>query len=174
MVVYEITNLINGKKYIGMDTHNNPNYLGSGSLILKAIKKYGRQNFKKIIIEHCSNIEELEKRETYWINFYDSYHKGYNATPIAGNCKGRPVSEETRLKIMKSLKGRKVVRTVEHNINNGKSRRKIVFQYNKVGDIINTFESTYSAAKFLSVTQPTISANCLGIQRSRNFIVSYA
>lgn len=72
MVVYLITNLINGKKYIGMDTKNNPNYLGSGSLIMKAIKKYGRENFKKEILEICSTINELEKRETYWIEYFNA------------------------------------------------------------------------------------------------------
>ena len=49
MIVYLITNLINGKRYIGMDSKNNPQYLGSGTLILKAIKKYGKENFKKEI-----------------------------------------------------------------------------------------------------------------------------
>lgn len=44
-------NLINGKKYIGLDSHNNPSYLGSGTLILKAIKKYGRGNFIKKTID---------------------------------------------------------------------------------------------------------------------------
>lgn len=72
MVVYLITNLINGKRYIGMDTKNNPNYLGSGSLIVKAIKKYGKENFKKEILETCSTINELEKRETYWIEYFDA------------------------------------------------------------------------------------------------------
>ena len=55
-----------------MDTHNNPKYLGSGTLILKAVKKYGRKNFKKCILEYCSSIEELEKRETWWINYFDA------------------------------------------------------------------------------------------------------
>lgn len=39
MVVYLITNLINGKKYIGTDSKNNPKYLGSGDFIKKAIIK---------------------------------------------------------------------------------------------------------------------------------------
>jgi len=182
--IYKITNIINNKVYIGSSA--------SGFLRRKNIhvcdlsknkhhskklqnrwNKHGKENFKFEVIEYCESSKLLEK-EQYWINFYDSYHKGYNATPIAGNCKGRPVSEETRLKIMKSLKGRKVIRTIEHNINNGKSRRKIVFQYNKVGDIINKFESAASAAKFFQVDPATISANCLGIQRSRNFIINYA
>ena len=51
--VYKITNLTNGKVYIGKRTHVNPEkdtYMGSGKLILAAIKKYGRQNFSKEIL----------------------------------------------------------------------------------------------------------------------------
>ena len=72
MVVYLVENLINGKKYIGMDTNNNPRYLGSGTLQKKAIKKYGRENFKKTILEYCSSIKELEQIETWWINHLDA------------------------------------------------------------------------------------------------------
>lgn len=72
MVIYLIENLINGKKYIGMDTKNNPNYLGSGILICKAIKKYGKHNFKKTILQVCSSIEELEVKETLWINHFNA------------------------------------------------------------------------------------------------------
>lgn len=67
MIIYLTTNTINGKKYVGMDSNNNPNYLGSGSLVLKAIKKYGKENFKKEILESCSSVKEMEERETYWI-----------------------------------------------------------------------------------------------------------
>jgi len=42
MVIYKITNLINNKFYIGQDIKNNPKYLGSGNLIISAIKKYGK------------------------------------------------------------------------------------------------------------------------------------
>jgi group I intron endonuclease len=72
MIVYLVTNLINGKKYIGMDTKNNPKYLGSGSIIIKSIKKYGRENFKKEILEYCSSLDELEKKETYWIEHFNA------------------------------------------------------------------------------------------------------
>jgi group I intron endonuclease len=72
MVVYLTINLINNKKYVGMDTKNDPNYLGSGLLIKKAIKKYGKENFKKEILEYCTSISELENRETWWINYFDA------------------------------------------------------------------------------------------------------
>ena len=44
MVIYKTTNLVNGKSYVGMDSKNDPNYLGSGKLLKRAVKKYGRES----------------------------------------------------------------------------------------------------------------------------------
>jgi hypothetical protein len=46
MIVYKTINLIDGKIYIGQDLNNNPDYLGSGIYLKRAIKKHGRNNFK--------------------------------------------------------------------------------------------------------------------------------
>lgn len=79
MIIYLTTNLINGKMYIGLDTKNNENYLGSGLILKQAIEKYGKENFKKETLEECKNKEELYKREKYWINYYNSFSPiGYN------------------------------------------------------------------------------------------------
>jgi hypothetical protein len=56
MIIYCITNLINGKKYIGSDSNNNPKYMGGGTYLKKAIKKYGKENFKKEIINKVKEI----------------------------------------------------------------------------------------------------------------------
>ena len=71
MIVYVTKNLVNGKKYIGKDSHNDPNYLGSGALLLEDIKTYGKENFKKEILEHCTK-ENLGEREEYWIDYFDA------------------------------------------------------------------------------------------------------
>jgi hypothetical protein len=68
MVIYKTTNLINGKIYVGQDTKNNPNYLGSGKKLKFALKKYGIENFKKEILEECSTLDELNELEKYWIS----------------------------------------------------------------------------------------------------------
>lgn len=69
-IIYKTTNLINQKFYIGKhQTKNlNDNYLGSGNLLLKAIKKYGRKNFTKEILFQCSSLEELNNKEKEIVN----------------------------------------------------------------------------------------------------------
>lgn len=67
--IYRTTNLINNKTYIGQhrivaDTQEAKEYLGSGTAILSALKKYGAQNFKKeILINHIQTKEEANKLE---------------------------------------------------------------------------------------------------------------
>lgn len=82
MVIYKITNLINNKIYIGKNETKNDSYYGSGLLIKRAIKKYGKENFNKEILEECSSKEELNEREKFWINELNSNDIliGYNIT----------------------------------------------------------------------------------------------
>ena len=47
MIIYKTTNTINGKIYIGQDKNNNPSYYGSGKILQKAIKKYGKESYPK-------------------------------------------------------------------------------------------------------------------------------
>lgn len=82
MVIYLTRNNINGKIYIGKNSTDNPEYLGSGDYLRRAIKKYGRENFTKTIIERCGDEEILNEREKFWIAFYGSTNEdiGYNLT----------------------------------------------------------------------------------------------
>lgn len=80
--IYKTTNLINNKIYIGQHKGCifDPYYYGSGSWFIKAVKKYGKENFKCEILEECSTLEILNEREIYWIEFYQSRNPstGYN------------------------------------------------------------------------------------------------
>ena len=82
MIIYKTINIINNFIYIGQDKNNNPNYYGSGLILNNAIKKYGKENFKKEILEYCNSKEQLNQKEIYWINFYNSTNRniGYNIT----------------------------------------------------------------------------------------------
>jgi hypothetical protein len=75
MHIYKTTCLINYKVYIGMSTKDDKNYLGSGSVIKSAIKKHGKHNFKKEILEHCDTFEKLCEREIYWVDYYKNLLK---------------------------------------------------------------------------------------------------
>lgn len=95
-VIYKTTNKINGKWYIGKDKQNNYNYFGSGSLLKKAIKKYGKENFQKEILEETSN---LSSREIYWIEKTNAVKDpmSYNMVPGGG---GRGIwTEEQKQKL---------------------------------------------------------------------------
>ena len=83
--VYKITNTINNKIYIGKHKYSKPeldeNYIASGILINKSIKKYGLNNFKREIICICENLDELNEKECFYIKELQSeYPNGYNLT----------------------------------------------------------------------------------------------
>jgi hypothetical protein len=63
--VYKTTNLINNKYYYGAHTTKNinDNYLGSGNALKKAIKKYGKENFYREIIEFFDEPEKMYLKE---------------------------------------------------------------------------------------------------------------
>ena len=62
-IIYKTTNLINGKIYVGMHSTDNLNdgYLGSGWILKQAIKKYGKENFKREVLLVLSNRKLLYK-----------------------------------------------------------------------------------------------------------------
>lgn len=73
--LYVTENLINGKKYVGqhitrcnnLDAMYQDGYLGSGVLLINAIKKYGRDNFSKKIIAVYSTQKEVDRAEIAFI-----------------------------------------------------------------------------------------------------------
>lgn len=80
-LIYEIKNNINGKSYIGQYSGESfDKYFGSGKLIKSAIKKYGLENFSKIILEECFNKTELNEKEIFWIDKLKTIENGYNLT----------------------------------------------------------------------------------------------
>ena len=106
MIIYKTVNVLNGKFYIGQDSKNNPEYLGSGTLLKRAIEKHGRNNFIKETLEICSTQEELNEREKYWIKETKAQELGYNIAE--GGNGGNTYDEETRERISQEFKGRYV------------------------------------------------------------------
>lgn len=113
--IYKITNKINDKVYIGktlLDPEERfKKHINDSKKINKeqrplysAMKKYGVDNFYITLIEEC-DVESLNDREKYWIEYFGSFKNGYNAT-IGGD--GKPYLDyeliyQTYIKI-KSIK----------------------------------------------------------------------
>lgn len=110
-VIYRITNTVNNKVYIGQtvrsfDERIDDYKLGRGNDHLNnAFKKYGFDKFKFEVIDTASTIDELNQKEIYYIESYNSRNKniGYNIEVGGRNCLA---SQETREKMSKAHKGR--------------------------------------------------------------------
>ena len=63
--IYQITNLVNNKIYVGVHKTKtlDDGYMGSGKVIKAAIQKYGPENFKKDILEFFENAELMYAKE---------------------------------------------------------------------------------------------------------------
>ena len=98
--IYITTNMVNGKRYLGQkkfDAHWK-NYLGSGTVFRSAVKKYGKENFSRNIVQICFSEEELNKAEydlTIFLNVVED-SSWYNLKEGGSNGK---YGEEARRKI---------------------------------------------------------------------------
>ena len=104
---YLILNKINGKGYIGAHGTNDyeDHYLGSGLLILKAIEKYGHENFIRIILKRKESFQEAHLLESLYIKQFDTLQpNGYNICSMGGfdSMKGKKFTEEHKRKIAES------------------------------------------------------------------------
>ena len=88
--IYLLRNIINGKVYVGKTLKDPEKRLKehlSDRLkpseqhrpLYRAMNKYGPESFTLEIVEECQ-AEEAADKEIYWIDYYNSYHFGYNAT----------------------------------------------------------------------------------------------
>ena len=120
--IYLITNLINGKVYVGLTIREpeirwqeheysgrNPKYHFG-----YAIRSYGWENFKPEILAENIPIEELGDLEMYYIDLYDSYNNGYNSTKGGEGTLGHLRTEEQRMAKIKAC-------TKNHSVEGGGS-----------------------------------------------------
>lgn len=88
--IYKITNSITQECYIGQSLDISKRFkehakcgLGIdtpiGNKLYKAMQEYGLKNFTWEVLEECS-AAQLNEREKYFIDFYDSKNYGYNTT----------------------------------------------------------------------------------------------
>lgn len=146
--IYKIQNLINNKIYIGQSTNieerlRRHKIIHDDCVIHKAIQKYGAENFSYEIIELCE-IPQLDQKEIYWINYYQSTMPiGYNMVDGGSNGAG-------------FAKGRAVL------------------QYDLLGNFIAEYPSARQAAEKTQINNSSISACCRGeISHTKDFQWKY-
>ena len=183
--IYKVTNTVNGKMYIGQTRnaiekrwkqhvynsfHNAPYDKGPFHM---AIKKYGSESFVVEQIEECDDAD-LNVRETYWINQFDSRHKGYNVTN-GGEHHFRCSNEEVLPLWNDGLSVKEIAeklgvsrRVVSANLDRcgitpqekvlrgqrvgGVTSRKPIYMYDRNGNYITEFPSKYEAAEAIGFT----------------------
>jgi group I intron endonuclease len=144
MLVYKITNLVNGKNYVGQTRehlkrrwtkHVCSALKGSNTTLHKAIRKYGRESFSLEILCVCLSEEQMKFAEIAFIQALKSeVPNGYNLTfggeggeptletreKMRRSHLGKKDSEETKHKKSVANKGRKKTKEHAENISKGK------------------------------------------------------
>ena len=141
--VYKITNLINGKSYIGITQRDpqirfNEHFSNKKELLYKAKEKYEKENFQLEIIEDNIPKEKIDEKERYYIKLYNTLvPNGYNLS--IGGISNKSISEEGKQKLRKCNLG----------IRNPKCKKYILMINKDTNEILNKFVSTREAARFL-------------------------
>ena len=83
MTIFKVINETDGKVYVGYSINDNPNNLGAGKYIKRAVKDFGTRSFQKTILEEFESEESLShimERLEFWIKNYkaDNPKYGYN------------------------------------------------------------------------------------------------
>lgn len=127
--IYQTTNLLNGKIYIGKHQTKNPNdnYIGSGVALKKAIKKYGSKNFKKEVLfifntAHEMNVKEKEIVNEAFIKNEMTYNLGIGGEG-GSHFKDKKHSIETKKVLSEKIKGKKLSLEARQKISNSNSNR---------------------------------------------------
>lgn len=129
MDIYLIINLINGKKYVGQTINLKNRIRGhrggyGNSLIAKAIRKHGWENFAVVILEQeIDTHEKLNELEILHIHREKSMveHGGYNLCTGGSGTSGFKPSCETKEKQRASKIGKKL--SPEHRLKIGEGNR---------------------------------------------------
>lgn len=182
--VFCTTNLINGMTYTGMTSRDlpNTNYIGSGAEMEEAIKKFGRENFKREIIgiyptrEMALLAEKIEVGDEWTASTNYNLIKGGGADPRRSRFKhstktkqflsgsGNPMYKKTpwnKGRSCSSEQKEKISYTLRQNPNTGIGKRKPV----EIDGI--EFKSIKEAAIYFNVHIKTINRWINGYTKNR-------
>ena len=195
--IYLTTNLVNHKIYIGQTSIDRLSYIGSGTAIKKAIKKYGKHNFTRVILRtQIDSLEKLNFWEEYYIQLFNSKNPniGYNIT-LGGDNGGWKHTQEsldkikirsnqednkTRIRQIQKLAAKSLVgkpRTKKDKLNMVSTRFgsiKEIQILTKSGEILHVCNFSSEAAEFTNISKSSIKNNLCGLSKSAGgFIFKY-
>ena len=114
--IYKITNILDGKFYIGKHKTKNldDGYFGSGKFIQRAVKKYGREAFTKEILFVFDNEEKMNAKEAELVVLCEESYNlclggkgGWDPVKASIAFKGKKHTEESKRLISNASKNRK-------------------------------------------------------------------
>ena len=187
-VIYCITCLLNGMKYVGQTTQpleRRINHHKHGDQYIDhAIQKYGWENFKVEVLEECTSREQLNEREIFWIaKLNTTKPNGYNQTDggkgtlsfshtpeacakISAKHRGKQLSDEHRIKLSVASTGNKNWLGRQHT-KAEKSKLSIVKRskspfHNLIAEIDKLQLSYHALAKLMGLSLMSISRKMRG------------
>lgn len=154
-IIYKITNKVNGKMYIGQtivklskrkNGHKRAAYNKRSKsywgYLQCAIRKYDWENFQFDVIEEDIDMDKLDEREIYYIDFFDTFKNGYNLTLGGGGTLGKEGlsgKDNTMYGKKWSQDRKKKYSEMRRGINNPNSDKKLYHFYHiKHGEFIGT------------------------------------
>ena len=127
--IYKITTTKSNKVYIGQTTKSveeryKKHLKARNSKSKKhlhlylAMNKYGIDTFSVEQIDTAENQQELNNKEIYWINFYDSINNGYNMAPggVNTNIFTSEIVKENHANKMRSIDVRNKISKTMHEL----------------------------------------------------------
>lgn len=173
--IYKITNIVNGKLYIGQtrktveerfEIHLKNAKKHINRYLYDAMNKYGYDNFVPSLIEECED-NLLDEKEIYWIKFYNTINKdiGYNMTIGGGGgdtWTNNPHKKETSKKISENNKGKhKITPELREKLNvSSKAANTIYVDKNALEKDIKDFMSVEDICKKYNIGRKTFYNKC--------------
>jgi len=127
--IYLITNKINGHQYVGQSVdikkrwadHKTPSKKSRGTVLARALKKYGNENFEFSVLEECTE-ELLNEREMFYIKTLNPI---YNMNDGGTGNKGHHLSPKVKAEL--SQKGKEYWESLSEE------RRRFIISHNLTG-----------------------------------------
>ena len=188
--IYLITNTINGMQYVGQSVDMSQRWsqhkttaknIKETADLYQAMREYGIDNFTCEVLEECSK-KQLNEREIYWIDYYDTFYHGYNMTRGGQGKDGWKYDPEEikylwdiglsvkeimdALGCSQQLVSERLIGYKDYNNETARARNQayssgMIYQYSLLGQYIQSFLSATIAAKEINHSRNDTILACL-------------